>query len=633
MEHVKSYLQSVKAFTFFFIIFTVLPSSFIFAEVTSDISHDVSLMNGLVSYWPLDEVSGTREDVKGNNNLIDNNTVSSATSLQGMAADLERGNNRYGYIPDPAEYLSITDSAQSGLDVTDSLSISAWIKVENAPPSQNDSYTIASKGSEVDGQWSWAFRYGDWDNIMPGERHLDFIWKDNSGSWGANSWDTHKMVTINNLESGTFHFVAVTANVATQELKFYVDGVQVGATQQGPSDFFNSSAPFLIGGYDNGYPTTIFDGLMDEVGLWNRALTVEEVAKLYNNGEGIPYTRTPIVPPTSVSSDASLSTGLVSYWPLDEVSGTREDAKGGNDLTDNNMVPSTIGMQGNSASFTPENNTFLSISDDVQSGLEPANISLAVWMKSNLGSADFIDEVLISKGASPGDYRLSLENGRALFFYVNGIPVASSYTLYADAIVTPYINNLDDGNWHHVIATYDGNVSKIYVDGSISAYRTIGAQVVGNTVSLTVGKLINGDGNDYGYFDGLIDEVGLWNRALTAEEVTKLYNDGKGLPYEVIEVSPEDCSDLTLKECIAKLETMINSTDLPRIAKKWLHIRIGLVEKLLEKKGKGKERAAEAILKSILRTFERKAMTKYLSDTEISELTTLVQDILDQVKK
>ena len=199
--------------------------------------------------------------------------------------------------------------------------------------------------------------------------------------------------------------------------------------------------------------------------------------------------------------------------------------------------------------------------------------------------------------------------------------------------MTPYINNLDDGNWHHVIATYDGNVSKIYVDGSISAYRTIGAQVVGNTVSLTVGKLINGDGNDYGYFDGLIDEVGLWNRALTAEEVTKLYNDGKGLPYEVIEVSPEDCSDLTLKECIAKLETMINSTDLPRIAKKWLHIRIGLVEKLLEKKGKGKERAAEAILKSILRTFERKAMTKYLSETEISELTTLVQDILDQVKK
>ena len=97
-------------------------------------------------------------------------------------------------------------------------------------------------------------------------------------------------------------------------------------------------------------------------------------------------------------------------------------------------------------------------------------------------------------------------------------------------------------------------------------------------------------------------------------------------------MSPEDCSDLTLKECIAKLETKINSTDLPRVVKKWLHIRIWLVEKMLEKKGKGKERAAEAILNSILRTFDRKVMSKYLSETEISELTVLTQSILDKVK-
>jgi hypothetical protein len=291
MEHRKYFkILMPKIYTLAFIItLTAFPSGYLFAENSGDIKKDTTLLNGLVSYWPLDEEGGTRNDVINGNNLTDNNTVISATGLQGTAADFERGNNRYGFTPDPAEYLSINDATQSGLDIAASLSISAWIKVEDVPPSINDSYTIASKSSEAGGQWSWAFRYGHWDNVMPGERHLDFMWKEATGSWSANSWDTHKMVAINNLESGTFHFVTVTANVVTQELKFYVDGVQVGTTQQGPSSFFDSSAPFIIGGYDNGAPTSIFDGQIDEVGLWNRALTSEEVTKLYNDGKGLPY--------------------------------------------------------------------------------------------------------------------------------------------------------------------------------------------------------------------------------------------------------------------------------------------------------------------------------------------------------
>ena len=45
------------------------------------------------------------------------------------------------------------------------------------------------------------------------------------------------------------------------------------------------------------------------------------------------------------------TTGLVSYWALDETSGTRYDSHGSNDLTDNNTVGYTTGVQGNAADF------------------------------------------------------------------------------------------------------------------------------------------------------------------------------------------------------------------------------------------------------------------------------------------
>ena len=73
--------------------------------------------------------------------------------------------------------------------------------------------------------------------------------------------------------------------------------------------------------------------------------------------------------------------------------------------------------------------------------------------------------------------------------------------------------------WCHVVATYDGSIQRVYING-----QQVGPGLPG---TFTIGIIPNGVtiGNlpGYGCFDGLIDDVVIWNRALSDSEITTLY--------------------------------------------------------------------------------------------------------------
>jgi hypothetical protein len=82
-----------------------------------------------------------------------------------------------------------------------------------------------------------------------------------------------------------------------------------------------------------------------------------------------------------------------------------------------------------------------------------------------------------------------------------------------------------DGNWHHVVASRDGNQGKIYVDGKlVKEDVAMDGDIGGDKTSWYLAQ----DGNTNGYLAGTMDEVRIYRRALTAEEVQQNF-DATGL--------------------------------------------------------------------------------------------------------
>ena len=89
--------------------------------------------------------------------------------------------------------------------------------------------------------------------------------------------------------------------------------------------------------------------------------------------------------------------------------------------------------------------------------------------------------------------------------------------------------NVNDGQWHHVAGVYDGANMFLYVDGTLDVSQPATGSIAQNSAPLRIGANASDgeDGTGY-YFNGLIDEVSIYNRALTASEIQAIYTAGSG---------------------------------------------------------------------------------------------------------
>ena len=90
----------------------------------------------------------------------------------------------------------------------------------------------------------------------------------------------------------------------------------------------------------------------------------------------------------------------------------------------------------------------------------------------------------------------------------------TSNDVYTDQIV-------NDGNWHHAVITYDGLNLKIYLDALEVAAENRNLNTTNS--SFNIGRRV---GQDYQYMDGLVDDVRIYNRALSVNEIQSLYHEG-----------------------------------------------------------------------------------------------------------
>lgn len=213
----------------------------------------------------------------------------------------------------------------------------------------------------------------------------------------------------------------------------------------------------------------------------------------------------------------TLLTGIVSYYKLDESSGNALDSHGSNDGTVTGATQGVAGKIGTAYDFDGDND-YITLP---QIFLNPTEVSWSMWFKSDVSNTT---EQRIFMYNHDGIYIITSINGgtsnliRLFSFADSGGGWSSSTTSY------------DVTQWHHIVGTMKENdYLRLYVDGveitpgiSLTTFKDLG---VAQRRFIGVSRALTEDAN------GVIDEVGIWSRALTADEISELYNSGNGLTY------------------------------------------------------------------------------------------------------
>jgi len=213
----------------------------------------------------------------------------------------------------------------------------------------------------------------------------------------------------------------------------------------------------------------------------------------------------------------SLFNGLVSYWKLDSTA-SATDSLGVYTGTNTNISNDDSGKISNAYAFNGTS-SYVSFGDILK--LTTA-MSISIWVKlsSTAGEKWAIEnanDIDTYKGFRITVYGSPIN--QAGFLLQNGVD---------DNLDFSYGPNIADGIWHHVVATWNGTTAYLYVDNSKSTGQSWAhTMAYCTTTKFNLGKSIYNSN----YWTGSLDEVGIWNRALTDTEVSQLYNSGSGRSY------------------------------------------------------------------------------------------------------
>jgi hypothetical protein len=256
---------------------------------------------------------------------------------------------------------------------------------------------------------------------------------------------------------------------------------------------------------------TWWNGQLDDIAIWNRALTQQEITNLYNAS---------VPPPPCNPLPSNLQTGLVGYWPL---SGNANDESGnGNHGTVNGATLTTdrFGDSGKAYSFDGVDD-YIESTDIGISGNSARTVSF--WAKTQ--------SAVVMGLVSWGGNGTTPNNGNRFscdFNYSSqGVTIDGADCAITYSPLKPVTNN----EWSFYTFTMNAgsilNQVKVYQNGILLAsilHNYKGGTVL-NTLSNTLLQFgrINYPPNNFNWFNGSLDDIAIWNRALDSTEITQLY--------------------------------------------------------------------------------------------------------------
>jgi len=209
---------------------------------------------------------------------------------------------------------------------------------------------------------------------------------------------------------------------------------------------------------------------------------------------------------------ANLNVGLISYWKLDETTGIVIDSLGNSNGTNNGATANVGGIINSAYDFESRDIDYINLGTDTWSNSDfTSGFTINTWTD--------IESVTTSRV-------FSIE-GRMDIQINSGI-----YKGYIGTTVNNFVfgNAVDTNGFHMITLTHNGTTLKLYEDG-VYVNQTLCSNAALDAVSRTTN--IGRSYNNANFFDGIIDEIGLWTRPLTATEITLLYSGGSPPSYEV----------------------------------------------------------------------------------------------------
>jgi hypothetical protein len=223
--------------------------------------------NGLVGWWPF---NGNANDESGNGN--------NGTNLNNVGFDQDRfGNNSASLVfPNFNSKIWIPFDLLGPLPCSNDHSFSFWVKLNSQASQNGNQQSIAFCNGRLPGQ-SGINAFGNWYYLYP-NNVLEGAWYDRS-----------QTRSIDSITTNTWHLIVYVYATLTNRIKVYIDGIEKtdynfpSVASGWSGNCIAPNPPF--GNYYVGnspYDNAKFDGNVDDLGVWNRALNQQEITDLYN---------------------------------------------------------------------------------------------------------------------------------------------------------------------------------------------------------------------------------------------------------------------------------------------------------------------------------------------------------------
>jgi hypothetical protein len=537
----------------------------------------VRLPDGLVSWWRGEPTTSAvvLDSIDDNNGGF----FTGSTPTPAPPSYTPTGKVGGAFAFDGTNYVQIPDAPNLQ---PSQITLEAWVFPTVLSSTSNQ--TVIGRGSSTDGTEQWRL------GVLNGISQFFSSPPPSVGSWPP-------LAAPAAIPLNEWTHLAATLDGATQVL--YVNGRQVAA-QSFPFAIFYTPVPVGIGAtWQNNTPTDLFNGVIDEVSIYDRALTCDEIFDIYNadlagknatapyfttdsqlfaiNTNGTVYSQqlTTVLgtapasfslsdgalPPGMTLSPDGAVTGALTLPGVFDFTVTATDASGNSteqlyvltvlppvhlpppglvswwrgesttsavvlDSIDNNNGGFFTGSTPTPAppSYTPtgkvggafafDGTNYVQIPD--APNLQPSQITLEAWVFPTVWSTSF--QTVIGRGSpnATGDqWWLGVRNGTPQFFI--------DFEGIGEALAAP--TTIPLGEWTHLAATFDGATKVLYVNGI-----QVAAQANSNAIfyeSVPVGIGAHRQGNIVAdLFTGFIDEVSLYDRALTPAEIYAIVTAG-----------------------------------------------------------------------------------------------------------